>query len=109
MDVFTGSEVDHTPPKSATKGQLPISLTASENCAWFPGAAALGFATAFSGMITLLIVQLLLEVPQAASKPHESSRGNSPGLSHIVISSAWDNLTLSTQSWDSPAPFSGCI
>jgi len=33
MVVFAGSEVDHTPTESATNGQFPFTLDASENCA----------------------------------------------------------------------------
>jgi hypothetical protein len=29
--VFTWSEVDHTPPRSGIKGQLPFTLDVSEN------------------------------------------------------------------------------
>jgi len=30
--VFAGSEVDHVPTLSATKGQLPVAVDLIENC-----------------------------------------------------------------------------
>jgi|ERR1700692_2628474 len=84
MLVFTESEVDHTPTKSAIKGQLPFTVDESENCTSFPGAVVLWSAVAFGGVIAVEIThtspEMLLHV---AINPHKSSKGNSQSLSHI--------------------------
>ncbi len=81
MVVFTASEVDHTPTKSGTKGQLPLTVDESENCTSFPGAVALWSAVALDGVMAVVTTQVSLEVrPHAASKPHKNSKGNSQSL-----------------------------
>jgi hypothetical protein len=84
MVVFAASEVDHTPTKSATKGQLPFSVEESENCTSFPGAVALWSAVAFGGVMPVVITHVSLEVPpQVAINPHKRTKGNSQSLSRI--------------------------
>jgi hypothetical protein len=83
MVVFTGSEVDHTPRKSGTKGQLPLTVDESKNCTSFPGTAALWSAVAFDGVIAVVIMHVSLELAQVAINTHKSSRGNNQSLSPI--------------------------
>ncbi len=81
MLVFTGSEVDHTPTKSGTKGQLPFTVDESENCTSFPGAVALWSAVALDRAMAVVTTQVSLEVrPHAAINPHKNSKGNSLSL-----------------------------
>jgi len=83
MVVFTGSELDHTPTKSGTKGQSPWTVDESENCTSFPSAVALWSADALCGAMLVVITHVLLEVPQLAIKVHKSSKGNGQSLSRI--------------------------
>jgi hypothetical protein len=84
MVVFAGSEVDHTPTKSGTKGQLPFTVDESKNCTSLPGAVALWSAVAFEGVIAVVITHVSLEEPpQVAINPHENSKGSSQSFLHI--------------------------
>jgi hypothetical protein len=70
--VFAGSEVDHVPILSATKGQLPLAEEETENCARFPGALAAWSAVAVAGATAAVIAQLLSYPPQLAKSAQES-------------------------------------
>jgi hypothetical protein len=84
MVVFAGSEVDHTPTKSGTKGQLPFSVDESENCTSFPGAMTLWSAVALWGVMLAVITHASLELPQqVAIKAHKSGKGNKPNSTHF--------------------------
>ena len=85
MVVLAGSEVDHFPRMSGIKGQLPSTVDESENCTWFPGAAALWSAVAFAGRMAVLMVQVALEMPQAATTAHIVRKIEKPGLANIAF------------------------
>src|SRR6478609_3948753 len=63
MLVCPGSDVDHVPTISGSKGQLPVALPMVENCTWWAGAAKLWFAIPLAGVTLAVMTQLLLIEP----------------------------------------------
>jgi len=72
MLTLTGSETDQVAkPKGKGGGTHPLGNTGpGMNCCWFPGGAALWFATPLAGEIEtpVMVQSWLLEPPQPAAK-----------------------------------------